>query len=165
MRTIDLFVHQLAFTQFVLLNNAKGVSHEESLIEPQPGGNCMNWIVGHILVARNQLLGLLGREAIWDDAIGARYKRGGDPIHEDGAGVRRFESLLQDLELTYERIRPSLASCDEGRMGEKAPFSPTNNPNETWGTLLAGLLFHEAYHAGQTGVLRRIVGKNEGNIT
>ena len=29
---------------------------------------------------------------------------------------------------------------------------------EAVGSLLAGLLFHEAYHVGQTGVLRRLIG-------
>ncbi len=166
MRSIDLYVLQLDSTQFVLRNNARDMTHEESLIQPQPGsGNCMNWIVGHILFARNQLLGALGRESIWDESTGSRYKRGGEPILEGSPGVRRFETLVQDLELTYTRIRPALASCDEKRMDEKAPFSPTNNGNETWGTLFQGLLFHEAYHAGQTGVLRRVSGKNEGNLT
>jgi len=165
MRSIDLFVLQLDFTQYVLRTNTQDVTHEESLIQPMPNGNCMNWIVGHILFARNQLLGVLGREAIWDESIGARYKRGGEPIREDGREVRRFETLVQDVELTYTRIRPALATCDEGRMEEKAPFSPVSNPDETWGTLLGGLLFHESYHCGQTGILRRIAGKNDGTIT
>ncbi len=165
MRAIDLFVRQLSFTQFVLINNTKDVTHEESLIQPQPGGNCMNWVVGHILVARNQLLSVLGRETVWDDSIGLPYKRGSKAILGDDPSLRRFETLVQDLTLTYERIQPALASCDEGRMDEASPFSPTNNAEETWGSLLAGLLFHESYHAGQTGLLRRAAGKTEGNLT
>jgi len=41
--------------------------------------------------------------------------------------------------------------------------SPTGNPNETVRTLLTTIMFHQAYHAGQTAVLRRIAGK-EGAI-
>jgi hypothetical protein len=45
------------------------------------------------------------------------------------------------------------------RLAEKAPFSPTNDPNETVGSLIAGFVFHDAYHAGQTGLLRRIAAR------
>jgi uncharacterized damage-inducible protein DinB len=48
-------------------------------------------------------------------------------------------------------------------MDEPAPFSPTNNPKETVRSLLATVFFHQAYHVGQTGLLRRIAGK-EGAI-
>ncbi len=35
---------------------------------------------------------------------------------------------------------------------------PSPLRKETVGTLLAGLVFHDAYHVGQTGLLRRIAG-------
>jgi hypothetical protein len=44
-------------------------------------------------------------------------------------------------------------------MNTPAPFSPTGNPDETVGSLLAAISFHEAYHVGQTGLLRRVVGR------
>ena len=54
---------------------------------------------------------------------------------------------------------PSLCVVTDEALAAEAPFSPTDNPDETIGSLLAGLSFHEAYHAGQIGLLRRIVGK------
>jgi len=45
------------------------------------------------------------------------------------------------------------------QLSAAAPFSPTGNPNETTGTLLASIAFHEAYHLGQTGLSRRLLGK------
>jgi uncharacterized damage-inducible protein DinB len=44
-----------------------------------------------------------------------------------------------------------------------AAGSPTGNPDETVRSLLTTVMFHQAYHAGQTAVLRRIAGK-EGAI-
>lgn len=32
--------------------------------------------------------------------------------------------------------------------------------DETMGSLLAAVLFHQAYHAGQLGILRRIAGES-----
>lgn len=40
--------------------NLDGVSNEESLFIPQPAGNCINWVVGHIVAARNTALNLAG---------------------------------------------------------------------------------------------------------
>ncbi len=33
-----------------------------------------------------------------------------------------------------------------------------NDEKETIGSLMAGMAFHEAYHCGQLGVLRRMAG-------
>ena len=35
-----------------------------------------------------------------------------------------------------------------------------NDPDETVGSLLSVVLFHQAYHAGQTAVLRRVAVKD-----
>ena len=48
---------------------------------------------------------MLGRETVWDDAIGLPYKRGSKPVVGDDPSLRRFETLVQDLTLTYERIQ------------------------------------------------------------
>jgi uncharacterized damage-inducible protein DinB len=52
-----------------------------------------------------------------------------------------------------------LADVQAETLGRPAPASPTGNPDETIGSLLATILFHQAYHSGQTAVLRRLVGK------
>ncbi len=40
----------------------------------------------------------------------------------------------------------------------RPPAGGGNDENETMGSLLAGMAFHEAYHAGQIGVIRRTLG-------
>ncbi len=42
-----------------------------------------------------------------------------------------------------------LGGLTEAVLASKAPFSPGDNPEETVGSLLAGLVFHEGYHCGQ----------------
>jgi len=70
-----------------------------------------------------------------------------------------LSELLNICEKALERIDVGLANLTPERLDEKAPVSPTNNPNETVRSLLAIVGFHQAYHAGQLGVLRRIAGK------
>ena len=53
----------------------------------------------------------------------------------------------------------ALGKATVEQLAGEAPFSPTGNPNETVGSLLASIAFHEAYHLGQTGLSRRLLGK------
>jgi hypothetical protein len=150
--------HVLAFQfsvgAFVLERNLTGVTNEESLWAPQPGGNTMNWIVGHVVRARNQALGLLGATPLFEDADFEAYgaasvATGALPLDEL---KRRFDALGAPLDAALRRTSPQHLSA-------AAPFSPTGNPDETVGTLLASIAFHEAYHLGQTGLARRLLGK------
>jgi hypothetical protein len=70
---------------------------------------------------------------------------------------------LSELKRRFDALGPALTHTLEKTTAEQlaapAPFSPTSNPNETVGTLLASIAFHEAYHLGQTGLSRRLLGK------
>jgi uncharacterized damage-inducible protein DinB len=56
-------------------------------------------------------------------------------------------------------VDAGLSTLTAEAMGQPAPFSPSGNPDETVGSLVATVIFHQAYHSGQTGVLRRVSGK------
>jgi len=153
----ELLSIQLGYTHYVLKKNTDGVSHEQSLHRPQPGGNCLNWVVGHIVASRNGFLEALGEEPVWAEEQAKPYRRGGKPM-TDGSEAHELESLLKDLDASQERLMNGLKRLDPERLDDPAPFSPVNNENETLGSLFAGLTFHESYHAGQTGLLRRVMG-------
>ena len=36
--------------------NLQGISHDESLVHPEPAGNCLNWVLGHVVATRNGVL-------------------------------------------------------------------------------------------------------------
>ncbi len=146
---------QFAVGAFVMERNLAGVTHEDSLRAPQPGGNTMNWIVGHVVRTRNQALGLLGVKPPFDDSEFEPYGASGfDP----GGAL-----ALDELKRRFDALGPALTGALEKttleQLSSAAPFSPTGNPNETLGTLLASIAFHEAYHLGQTGLSRRLLGK------
>jgi hypothetical protein len=71
----------------------------------------------------------------------------------------RFQELLAAFGKASERVDAGLAGLAPKKLDEPAPYSPTKNPRETVRSFLANISFHQAYHAGQTGLLRRIVGK------
>jgi uncharacterized damage-inducible protein DinB len=135
--------------------NVEGLSHEDSLIQPPRGGNCLNWVAGHVVANRNFILGLVGEQPIWSEADAEPYKRGSAPI-TDGSRARKFEQIVADFARSQERLRAALGKISEQDLEQK-------KGNETVGDSLRFLQFHEAYHIGQMGLLRRMAGK-EGAI-
>ncbi|MCA9726768.1 MAG: DinB family protein [Candidatus Eisenbacteria bacterium] len=149
--------NQLRITGFVLKANLEGLTHEESLHRPEPGGNCINWVVGHLVHTQNGAMRVLGRTALWNEHDGACYARGSD------GGLDESEAMpLEELLRTYDRaeaeILAGLEAISPERLKEPSPISPTKNSDETVGSLLEKLAFHQAYHLGQVGLLRRLNG-------
>jgi hypothetical protein len=151
--------HQARIAQTVVRRNVEGLTHEDSLRQPAPGGNCLNWIVGHLAWAYAGAVGLVGQETSLDQAALARYARGGEPI-TDPAQARDLSQLLAAFDEGTERFTAGLATLPAEALGRPAPASPSGDPNETVRSLLATILFHQSYHAGQTGVLRRLIGRS-----
>jgi uncharacterized damage-inducible protein DinB len=156
---VEVFRHQARATRHVVRVNVDGVTHEESLIQPAPGGSCLNWVVGHLLTTYNQSLPMLGQEPVMEKGALKRYARGSAPL-QDPAEARDFQELLTAWEEANERFDAGLARLTAEVLDRPAPRSPSNDPKETVRSLLAVILFHQAYHAGQTGLLRRIAGKD-----
>ena len=75
MSEIDVFRHQARATHEVLRHNVAGVSQEESLIPLHPGGNCLNWVVGHLVCIYNKTLRLVGQEPVMEESALKRYDR------------------------------------------------------------------------------------------
>lgn len=156
---IETFRHQAGMIRYVVLLNLDGITQEESLVQPRPHGNCANWVLGHLLCIYNRALPLLGQEPVLDPESLARYDRGSSPIL-DASEARDVRELLAAWNTVTERVDAGLGQVDPDTLDAPAPFSPSNNPNETVRSLISTVLFHQAYHAGQTGLLRRIAGKD-----
>jgi hypothetical protein len=61
---IEVLRQQARTTQRVIRLNVEGISHEQSLIQPQPAGNCLNWVIGHLVAAYESIFPLLGQEPV-----------------------------------------------------------------------------------------------------
>lgn len=142
--------------QHALHVNVKGITNEEALIQPSPSGNCMNWVVGHIVASRNGILAALGEEPIWPKEEAKIYARHSAPITAPGVG-KPLDRMLGDFDRAQERIQAALGRITAAEL--EKPFGD----GDTVGGWLHFLQFHEAYHIGQVALLRRIVG-HEGAI-
>jgi uncharacterized damage-inducible protein DinB len=150
--------YQFGLCSYVLDRNLGQLSEQDSHICPDKGGNCLNWVLGHITRTRNSALRLVGQKPLFPESDFDAYDdNGGVPFSRETA--LPLDELKRRFKAIQEPLVNGLNGMSAETMEKPAPFSPTNNPNETIGTLLASLAFHEAYHVGQTGVLRRVAGK------
>lgn len=159
---IESLRHQARMTHQVVRMNLEGITHEESLRGPEPAGNCLNWVVGHLVAIYGHVLPLLGQEPALDPPEVARYDRGSAPL-TDPAEALPLERLLDAWDEASRRFDAGLAGLAPEALDRPAPFSPGNEPDETVRSLLVTVVYHQGYHSGQTGILRRTTGR-EGAI-
>jgi len=155
---IEIFRDGARTTLNVLRTNLEGITHEESLVQPQPAGNCLNWVVGHLVCVYNNFLPLLKQEPVMSKDELKRYDRGSEPLRAPNQALQ-LSDLMQAMEKAVDRMDLGLANVPLSLLDAPAPASPRNNPHETVRSLLGLISFHQAYHAGQTGLLRRLIGK------
>jgi hypothetical protein len=155
-----MLIAMFRLNAIVVGKNVEGVSHEESLLSPPGGGNSANWVLGHITATRNAVLRLAGEQEVLPEPEARRYARGSLPIREGSEGLP-FERLVREYRLSEERLAAALERMtveDLARKGFEGGIG-----GESVGEQLAGFAFHEAYHAGQLGLHRRMHGR-EGAI-
>ncbi len=155
---IDNLIIQHELGAQVCKDNTAGLTHAESLVSPQGGGNCVNWILGHLVKARNDELGLLGKTPIFPPEKFERYNNGQPPLTDAGEALDLNE-LCDDFTALQAPLVAALRDVEPEILARPVPDSPTGNPNETVGTMITAIAFHEAYHLGQIGLLRRTLGK------
>jgi uncharacterized damage-inducible protein DinB len=147
----------LGLSSRALFANLDGFTHEEALAQPPGGGNCVNWIVGHIVVHRNHMLRAMGAEPVWGSEIEARYDRGSEPV-TGAEGAQTLDALHDALDRSRDRVLMALEATTEAELAA-VPEASTAGARGSVGQRLALLIAHEAYHAGQVSMLRRVSGR------
>jgi uncharacterized damage-inducible protein DinB len=142
--TISVF----QFNNRVLHMNLDDLSHEESLSAPHGGGNSINWVVGHMLVSRDDVFELLGMPRLCSAELTENYQRGSCNISPGNA--TNIKELIRLFDETQKALVDKISEME---------FSEKENDLRN----LTFFAFHEAYHCGQTGILRHAAGK-EGAI-
>jgi uncharacterized damage-inducible protein DinB len=146
---------QLQFTESVLRRNVGDVTHDESLLSFQPAGNGLNWVLGHLVAIRSRFLAQMGGAAVWSDAECRPYDQHAPPP-TDCCPARPLAEIWAAFDSTQARLLELAGRLTPAELSEPLP------PGElarTRGEALAVMGFHDAYHAGQTGLIRRLLGK------
>ena len=152
---------QFQFTHMVLNRNLDGITHEESVQLP-PSGNCLNWVAGHITATRDNILQILDESPVWTLKNKESYTRGSTPW-KNGNEAERLEKIREKFEESQKKLSAKILSLDGATLSAPVPAKKNAFRVDSLAEMLAAFAFHESYHVGQTGILRRLAGK-EGAI-
>jgi len=131
--------------------NLRDVTEEDARHEPPGDANSIGWVLGHLVMTRRLILRTAGADPVGDPALLEIYS-GEEGVRFDRSRAFPLERLLADFGESQARLLPALAQLTPDALS--APVR-----NTTLGDLLTFLWFHEGYHNGQLGVLRRLAGK------
>lgn len=130
--------------QWIFEINFEGITHEDSLKEMY-NCNSANWILGHLVYTRNALLASIDNPPIAGEEMKEVYARG---------VVRPDMSKAVELDVLKKKYVDSQPAIMKG-------VEQVKDENLLEQLTIFG--FHEAYHLGQIGLIRKLLGK-EGAI-
>ncbi len=136
---------------------AKGLSHEDALRQLPFRGNCLNWVLGHMLASRDDMLVWLGQEPVGGERAN-RYRRESDPITGPADDVLPLDELLACLSASQEKLAAALAAVTEADLDREVLLGSRAAPLRN---RLFFLYFHDTYHTGQTELLRQLCGVDD----
>jgi hypothetical protein len=118
-------------------------------------GHDPRWLVGHLATYRNRVLaamGILAAPAPWE----AHFARGTSPADLPA------DLDVAELVAAFHAATAAMAAGWDGLTAEamaKPAGRTLPDGSEDIGGLIRFLAWHEAYHLGQLGLLRRLAGK------
>ncbi len=141
----------------IIKSQTKDLTHEDSLIQPPFQGNCLNWVLGHLVANHDDILGALGEPRLFVGQLD-RYKRESEPLTHEDEGTFRFEELVEWFERGQIKISESLNHVDDAFLAREIQ---SDDRKASIAQRVFFLYFHETYHVGQTELFRQLAGKND----
>jgi len=154
MKVKDALRTQYHFFYLTTKGNLEGISAEDSLVQPSPGGNCANWILGHLLRAHNGVMGLVKEAPVWESEDLSRANT--EPITSADQAIH-WDTMVTNLVGSEDRLMAGLEALTEQQLDDEGFTDPFGN-SVTRGELLNLMAVHQNYHAGQLGMSRRLAG-------
>ncbi|MBI5961517.1 MAG: DinB family protein [Chloroflexi bacterium] len=143
----------------IIKRQTDGLTHADSLIQLPFRANCMNWLIGHILTNRNNIMKLLNTDPTFTLERAARYARESEPITTDEAGVLPLEELIAELDRAQACLANVLAAITPEELERQVAFFGGRSMSVAeW---LLFFYFHDSYHVGQTEIMRQATGKDD----
>jgi uncharacterized damage-inducible protein DinB len=131
----------------------KGVTAEQAATRPPNGAHSIWELVLHATGWRNEVARRATGEPAQEPEAGD-WPKVGDPTPE------RWKAALAALDASHDRLVEVVRGMTDQKL-----LQPTNDPrNRELGTgvsyyeLLHGIVQHDAYHAGQIAIVKRVMG-------
>ena len=153
----ESLANSFRFTYMLVNRMTRGLTHEDSVVQPPFQGNALNWVLGHIVASRNETLSYLGAKPVWGDEELTHYQTGSEPITSSEQGLT-LEQLRAAFDEAHERIINRLAEIHEEELGV---IVETRFGERPVGEHVASLHWHETYHTGQLELLRELAMRDK----
>lgn len=158
MITKDEFAKLLTAEHDLMLKQVDGLSHTDSLLQPQPGGNCLNWVMGHLVGNLADILAVLDGESPAGLPNLDRYGFGSEPVCGEEADLIELPALRDAYGHLTEAINTRLAEMKETDFDQEIDFWQGNSRR---GYVAFFYFFHHSYHIGQLEQLRNLAGRTD----
>jgi hypothetical protein len=155
---IEDYVKMLSMEHKIVLDQTTGLTQADSLIQPQPGGNCLNWVLGHLSENLLTILSTIAGQVPEGLPDLQRYGYGSEPVCGEGPGVLPLKTLVESYGLLTSAITARLSQMNQDEFEEKIDFWQGNFRR---GYVAFFYFFHNTYHLGQLEQLRNLAGKTE----
>ncbi len=152
------FAKMLSNEYQMILQQVADLTQADSLLQPQLGGNCMNWVLGHYADSLINLLTVLGGTLPEDLPSLECYRRESEPILEEAEGVLRLNVLVQSCDKLTTAITTRLDLLSEQDFDAEINLWGSKARRGWWAFFF---FFHNTYHLGQLEYLRNLAGKTE----
>ncbi|MEX2174650.1 MAG: DinB family protein [Pirellulaceae bacterium] len=160
--TLNLALQQIEFARGYTLSILAAIDEADWFTMPPGCPTHVAWQVGHLAMAEYGLclFRMRGRQPIdlelMTGSFRKQFSRGTVPA-TDSARYPSAEEIRATLDRVHAQVLQESPSFTAGQLPE-----PVEMPYAVEATKLGGLLFcshHEMLHAGQLGILRRLLGK------
>ncbi len=141
-------------TQYTFTTNMTDVTHELSLQTHENGGSCINFLVGHALHSRQRVLELLDLDVLIENDILAMYAKGDEFDPEKALPIDQLSAVMNE---SFNRMSRGFLKVGQEYLDEELP-DPFLGQKVTRARMIGLFSFHESYHMGQIGILRRVFG-------
>lgn len=159
---LELVCKQIEFSRAYTLSLLADIEDEHWFEQPQEGVTHVAWQVGHLAMAQYGLglFRMRGRRsedsALMSGPFRKKFSKSSTPNADPAANPSPAE-IRDVFERVYQQVLAELPHYTDAELDE-----PVDQPYALFPTKLGGLYFcaaHEMMHAGQIGLLRRLMGK------
>ena len=162
MRQSDLLAQQLDVTRRWTLNLIADLKGGDWTFQPAPGLAHALWICGHLATAQHSLIHIrcLGQGVI-DDVFKEHFRIGAAVRSPNEHEYPAVETVLATMAEVQHKSLEAIRGMDDAFLGEPAS-GPGGKPHPLFDDRRGAISHasrHEAFHAGQLALIRRLLGK------
>jgi uncharacterized damage-inducible protein DinB len=137
----------------LIARSLDGLTDEDVWRQPAGSGNPIGWILGHLTETRAGLLSDMG--APFDCGWSRAFQRGA--ALQDRTGYPARAAIEAAWKATHAAMRDAFANVTDDRLATPVARRPVPGV-ESLADLIAFCGFHESYHVGQIGFIRKQLG-------